>query len=120
MIGFWIFMLIIAMLCPLTMVIFGQIFLHHPPKDINEIYGYRTKRSKRSKSAWDFAHKYVGRLWHILGIILLPLSIIAMLFCFGENIDTVGIWGGIICGIQAVIMLFTILPTEIALKRKFN
>ncbi|MDA1027671.1 MAG: SdpI family protein [Bacteroidetes bacterium] len=34
----------------------------HPPKKINSLYGYRTKRSMASQEAWDFAQLYSGDL----------------------------------------------------------
>lgn len=41
----------------LCFVIF--LFTHiFPPKSINSIYGYRTKRSMQSKRNWDFSQKY--------------------------------------------------------------
>ncbi|QYJ69049.1 SdpI family protein [Flavobacterium litorale] len=29
-----------------------------PPKKINDLYGYRSKRSKQSQENWDFAQKF--------------------------------------------------------------
>ena len=43
--GFWIFMLIIVLLIPLTMIFFGWLLFRKTPKEINYVYGYRTKRS---------------------------------------------------------------------------
>ena len=39
--GFWFFMLVMVLLVPLTMMLFGYLFYFKPPKDINGIYGYR-------------------------------------------------------------------------------
>ena len=38
--GFWIFMLVMDLLIPLTMAFFGKRFLKKPPKEINAMYGY--------------------------------------------------------------------------------
>ena len=40
--GFWIFMLVMDLLIPVTMVFIGKRFQKKPPKEINGIYGYRT------------------------------------------------------------------------------
>jgi len=59
-------------------------------------------------------------LWVRTGRIMLIISPIAMAFLFGREIDYVGLYGGIIVGIQAIILVSTIFFTETALKRKFN
>ncbi len=117
---FWSFMLFFVLLIPLLMIIFGGIFKKSAPKDINYIYGYRTPMSTSSKEAWEFAHKYMGRLWLIFGIIILIPSVIAMLFVIGLDKDTVGYTGMAITFIQIVLMIIPIIPTEIALRKNFD
>lgn len=39
---------------------------------------------------------------------------------FGQSTATVGIFGGILCGAQIVVMLLAIIPTEAALKKTFD
>ncbi len=118
--GFWIFMLIMDMLIPAVMIGFGRLFLKKPPKDINAAFGYRTNMSMKNKDTWVFAHKYCGKMWYICGIILLPLSIIAMLFVIRESIDTIALSGVIICSFQACFLIGSIFPTEKALKKTFD
>ena len=74
----------------------------------------------KNKDTWEFAHHYCGRLWLVLGMIMLPLSVIPMLFFINQDIDVVGIAGGIIEGIQVVVLLISIFPTEKALKKTFD
>lgn len=120
MIGFWIFMLIMVLLIPGTMLGFGILFTKKAPNNINFVFGYRTARSMKNKNTWNFAHKYIGRLWKILALIMLPLSVIAMLFVLGSDVDTVGTVGGIIVMIQLIPMVAAIFPTERALKKNFD
>ena len=42
--GFWIFIFIMVLLIPLTMIFFGWLLFRRSPKEINYVYGYRTKR----------------------------------------------------------------------------
>ena len=118
--GFWIFMLCTVLLVPLIMLFFGLYFKNKSPKEINSLFGYRTTMSMKNKDTWEFAHHYCGRLWLVLGMIMLPLSVIPMLFFINQDIDVVGIAGGIIEGIQVVILLISIFPTEKALKKTFD
>ena len=118
--GFWIFMLIVVLLIPITMIVFGWLFSIRTPKEINCLFGYRTKRSMMNEETWQFANQYIGKLWYICGLILLPLSVIAMSFVFGKGTDTVGIVGGILTMVQMIHLIGVIISTEKALNKKFD
>lgn len=118
--GFWIFMMIINLILPITMILLGRYYSRKAPKNINWVYGYRTPMSTKNKETWEFAHKYFGKLWYKFGIILLPVSIVAMLFVLGKSENIIGIVGEIICGVQVVLMVLVILPIEHALKKNFD
>lgn len=120
MIGFWFFMFMISLLIPFIMVGLGNYFSKNPPKKINSLFGYRTARSVQTPETWAFAHHYCGQLWVRTGKVMLIISPIAMAFLFGREIDYVGLYGGIIVVIQAIILVSTIFFTEIALKREFE
>ena len=117
---FWIFMLIMDLLIPITMIGFGKLFLKKAPKEINGAFGYRTSKSMKNKDTWEFAHRYCGKIWYRCGLILLPVTVIPMLFVIGQSVDAIGNLGGIICFIQCIPLIGSILPTESALKRTFN
>ena len=118
--GFWIFMLIMDLLIPLTMIGFGRLFSTKPPKKINAAFGYRTAMSMKNRDTWEFAHKFCGKLWFIYGFILLPISIIPLLFVLNRSVAVVGTIGGIVCIIQLVLLVISIFRTEIALKKTFD
>lgn len=118
--GFWCFMLAMDLMIPITMIAFGNYFIKHAPKKINAAFGYRTSRSMRSREAWEFAHHYIGKLWRIWGIILLPVSAAAILFFIDRDIDTVAAAGTAICFAQLLPMIGSIFPTERALKQNFS
>lgn len=118
--GFWIFMLCMSMMMPVLMILFGWIFSKYPPKEINSIYGYRTKRSSKSKEAWEFAHRYFGGIWYKAGLALLPVTVVAMLPVLGKGEDAVGTWGGALVCLQMIPLLVPVWFTERALKREFD
>ena len=119
-IGFWIFMLVCALITPVIMVITGIVFIKHPPKEINGMYGYNTARSRQSPEAWKFANEYLGRLWLVAGLIMLPLSAAVMLLFLGSDKDTTGAACTVIACIQPAVMVLLMIPIEIALKQKFG
>lgn len=95
--GFWIFMLVMDLLIPVTMVFIGKRFQKKPPKEINGIYGYRTAMSMKNKETWEYAHRCCGKLWYVSGLVMLLPTVIALVCVFGKGNDCVGTIGGIVC-----------------------
>lgn len=118
--AFWVFMLIMGLLIPLTMVGFGKLFLTRAPKNINMVFGYRTVMSMKNRDTWEFAHKMIGKLWLRCGLAMLPLSVIPFLFVIGKDASAVGRVGIIVIAIQMLPMLGTLFPVEAALKKNFD
>lgn len=118
--GFWIFMFIMVLLIPLTMIFFGWLLFRKTPKEINYVYGYRTKRSMMNEETWRFANQYFGKVWYLCGLILAPLSVIAIGIVFGKGPGTVGTVGGIITMLQMLPLIGAIVPTESELKKNFD
>lgn len=116
---FWWFMFFCNLLIPVLLIVFGKMMWKHPPKTINSIMGYRTRRSMKNMDTWNFAHEYCGKLWWKIGwIILIPTILIQIPFVHSSE-DTIGTVGGIICTVQCIILIGSIYPTERALKRDF-
>ena len=121
--NFWIFMLIMNLLIPLTMIIFGYVYDKRPPKKPKSKFaysGYRTPMSMKNEETWEYAQRFFGKLWFRSGIVLGVISIIPLLFFMGKDKDTVGFAGMIICCVQLVVMLLPVIPTELALRRRFD
>ena len=62
----------------------------------------------------------MGKLWFKMGLWLLVLTVAAMLPGLGKDADAVGKLGGLLCLVQIPVMLYTIFPTERALKKTFD
>lgn len=118
--GFWIFMLMMDLIIPLTLIGFGRYFLKNTPKEINAVFGYRTSMSMKNKDTWEFAHKFCGKIWYASGLIILPITVIFLLLVIGKSKDYVGTVGGIVCGVQLIPLIGSVFPTEIALKKIFD
>ena len=118
--GFWIYMLLFVLLIPITMVYFGQRFFKSPPKSINATFGYRTTMSMKNWETWKLAHTVCGRYWYCCGWLLLPLSVVPILFVIGRSAETIGYVGLITVFLQLVPMLCALPVTEHALRKKFD
>lgn len=118
--GFWIFMLMMDLLIPLTMIGFGRYFMAAAPKEINSAFGYRTSMSMKNQDTWKFAHRYCGKLWFISGLVLLPLSVAALFLTLEKGTNVIGSTGAAICLMQLIPLVGSVIPTEIALKKTFD
>lgn len=118
--AFWIFMLFTGLLFPGIMLVMGRVFTKSAPKEINCFYGYRTNMSMKNKDTWEFAHKFLGKLWFRLGWLLLPVTVIPMLFVMGKSEDTIGTVGTIVSFVDLALLMAPIIPTERALRKNFD
>ena len=92
----------------------------HYPKNINGLVGYRTTRSMKNMDTWKFAHDYCGKLWWKAGwLMFLPSILVNFPFYYSSD-ETIGIVGGIIVTIQCIVLVFSIISTEKALKKTFK
>ncbi|MBQ3050079.1 MAG: SdpI family protein [Oscillospiraceae bacterium] len=117
---FWIFMLLFTLFIPVLMLIFGSSFIKNAPKEINYVYGYRTARSMKNRDTWEFAHKHIGRLWVVIALIMLPLSVVPMLFVIGKSHDIIGTVNCAVMFLQLIPLIVPIFFTEAALKKAFD
>jgi uncharacterized membrane protein len=56
----------------------SYLFKNHYPRDVNHLFGYRTKRSMASKEAWVLANSYSAKLlfaysWPVVGLQIILL-----------------------------------------------
>ena len=116
----WIAMALVLLLVPVMMVGIGVLFQKKPPKKINSVYGYRTKRSMASQAAWDFAHRTCGRVWLQWGLVMAPVSVILLLPVWGRDVAAVGIWACVLITAQCVALFLSMIPVERALRRNFD
>ncbi|EFP61626.1 hypothetical protein DWW36_19370 [Erysipelotrichaceae bacterium AF15-26LB] len=118
--AFWLFMLIMNLLVPATMIVFGYIFQKHPPKDINGIYGYRTALSMKNEDTWKTAHLVCGKVWFSWGFINTGIALIGMSFLYGKDDTACGIYGGLLCMVECAILLLALLPVERTMHKMFH
>ena len=111
------FLLACDLLVPVMLLVFGRMMWKHCPKE-SAVFGYRTRRSTRNAETWQFANTYIGKLWWILGWIVLPLSAALPILFWGDEAKEASLCGKLLMA-QSIVLLVTILPTENALKKKF-
>ncbi len=117
---FWISTLVLNLQIPMIMLLVGIRYLKNPAKNINWMHGYRTKRSMKSQETWEFAQRHFGSVCCRWGVGFILLILAAMFSVLGESEKLIGIVGTVLGTAEGMIMIYLLIPTEMALKRKFN
>lgn len=117
----WFLWLMLAcnIIIPVITIITGWFMWKRPPKEINRIIGYRTQRSMKNDDTWKFAHNFCGKLWWLMGWIILGLSVVVLIPFFNSTYFIIGIVVIISAVSQCILLVMSIIPTEIALKKTF-
>lgn len=63
----------------LILIISGVILNIFPPKKINVIYGFRTRKSMQSQEMWTLANQYSAKLSISIGLVLVSLGLLSFL-----------------------------------------
>ena len=117
---FWWFLFVCNLIVPIIMISAGRMMWKNAPDKINRVYGYRTKYSMINDDTWRFAHDYCGRLWWKIGWKMLILSVLVQILFYHGNEDTIGTVCLVLCNVQLVGLILSIIPTEIALRKTFD
>lgn len=96
-------------------IVTGFILLKYPPKNINFLYGYRTKNSMKSKEIWDFAQTYSAKLMIKGGFFFIVLGIISQFFGLSQSTNISIGMGTLLLGCVLLIVM-----TEKKIKQKFE
>ena len=107
----------------LILTVVGVVFWIYPPKKINEFYGYRTTRSRKSQEAWDFAQRYSAKLMTALGLVALAVASIAHWLRSRLCLNSEYVMLYDIC-IMLLLPIIVVLPpivlTELELRKRFG
>ncbi len=99
----------------LILIVAAIIIQKFPPKEINDLYGYRSGRSKQSQEAWDFAQPYSAELLIWVGIYNILIGTLGIFYSLQLG------WA---MGISITFLLascgFLFWKTERELKRRFG
>ena len=96
------------------LILISYIFAKYPPKKINDLYRYRTKRSMRYQDCWGFANRHNIRLmWKVSLLTCVAQAIGVILLDEGVALLTATI-------VLVVTLIYSVYLTEKALKNKLD
>ena len=114
------FMILMTMLIPLIMIVFGWLFQHGFPKDRNHFLGYRTSMSMKNDDTWRFAHEYCGRIWLITGLVLFAVTSFVMVLTMNSTESFKSLISGFLIILYVIPLLVSVIFTEKELKKTFD
>ena len=116
----WMFLLGMTLLLPAGMLLLGANYLHNPNQNPRFLFAYRSHRSQASDAAWQFAHRFMGRLFLVCGGVGAAGALWVMLPLRGQNLFYLRNAAELTCALQLVPVLLAAFCTEHALKRHFD
>ena len=117
----WVALLVCILIIPVAMIGCGLLFLKKPPKKVNGWYGYRTSRSMKNQDTWDFAQRYMGKVWWKWGRIMLPpVVLVQALTLLCPDVNAISIWALVLMAAELAVLMASISPVERALKQNFD
>lgn len=106
---------IIPFLTGIIFTITALITLLFPPKQINDLYGYRTNSSMKSEQAWTFSQRYSSIRMFRGGIFLVLLSyVVSLLNIYEPYLTIIGV------ALLLSVGLYIFSSTENAIKKNFT
>ncbi len=95
------------------MLVIGFIFLKFPPKNINYLYGYRTRRSMKTQEVWDAANIFSAKALIKISLWSIIFPVFSYLF-FPKYIILISVIG------NTLLLLLTLPMTENFIKKNFD
>ena len=84
----WRILSFLILLTPVLTLILGLICWRYPPKGPTWALGYRSRRARASREAWQFAQNVAGQIWLCLGLTLtVVFAIVCMILDVPTDID---------------------------------
>lgn len=108
---------LISLLIPNTITVFGSILKNHPPAYRNQLFGYRSIRSMQNKKNWEMAQKLAGTLWWKMGWIDLVICLIVQFLLTLTHNALVIIYGTFAL---MVLQLVPLIVTFVLVERKLK
>lgn len=104
------------LITPVLFIIIGVLFVVKPPNKINELYGYRTKRAKKTQIHWNLAQRTSGIYFLFSGIFLTIIALLALFLIPEEYLSNPFLVFGMI-GFQLIHFPIMFLIVETKLKK---
>ena len=101
---------------PTLITLIGFLMYKRPPKKVNWFVGYRTRKSMKNEKVWEKANRYCGKLWIIIGLIMIIVTILLNIIVYFKKI----LFSEIILGIIVLCEIIPLLLSGLMVESKIN
>ncbi len=108
------FLPVVHLLLGPLLYLIAKVFQLWPPKRINYIYGYRTRRSMRNQCIWEEAQRYSAHLLEYAALFTIAFQVVATRLWRGEKALLYSVI------FMVLVLLGAIVATENHLKKTFD
>lgn len=116
----WKIITVLSILVPVWAVALGGLCWCCPPQGPTWAFGYRSRRARASDDSWQFAQDMAGKIWTLLGIVMLAGSLLYCAALKEAPAEELVKQAGILILVQNVCILISMIPVEIQLLRLFD
>lgn len=112
----------IIVFVPVVLVLAGILLWRMPPKNINSIYGFRTRLASKSIATWKFANDRCAKLLMIVGVLgLLFITVVYLFTYFVLKVQySDDFWGITSCAVLLISLTIVFIIIQLELKAKFD
>jgi len=103
---------------PAVMIVMGYFLRRGLPSGLSRYLGYSSFRFRRCEEAREFADRYTGRTMQIVGSAVLAIAVIMIIAAVFDFIPAETLSWFLIA--EMAVMVVSLLPTEIALMRRYD
>lgn len=111
---------ILSLVVPVCATILGLICWRYPPKGPNWALGYRSRRARASDASWAFAQDLAGKIWFILGLVLLFVSLMVIGAQREQPIEAAAKVFIILFTVQVVCLAAAAVGVDLVLMKRFD
>ena len=101
---------------PMLITLIGFLMYKRPPKKVNWFVGYRTRKSMKNEKVWEKANRYCGKLWIIIGLIMIIVTILLNIIVYFKKI----LFSETILGIIVLCEIIPLLLSGLMVESKIN
>lgn len=109
-------MLYTIFLLPVIIILIGYLMNKYPPKKVNWIVGYRTRKAMKDENVWKKANEYCGALWIKIGLIMFVISLMLCVLTYLKVIVLSEAFLTVIVLCQVIPLLFSVILVEKKIK----
>ncbi|RKD69571.1 SdpI/YhfL family protein [Sinobaca qinghaiensis] len=75
----------LVFLTGLGTLVAGIVLKISSPARINNVYGYRTQRSKKNQKLWDVSQEYSAKILRLMGVLNILIGIVLMFTTYSQE-----------------------------------